>query len=197
MKSNSGFKKPSNSEFIILQKELPMIKSVLSFIDYELLGKDIIICTAEKEVAFKIEKRNIPHLLGISYNGGGKSLWRDFKKKRLSTNNMSIKEDGTTFQKLAALHCFNDLFLKSCFLTGNGKYEKLTFDASIRTGRLLLAIGLKYSDNDQIYYPNTALNLRSKIIPNGEKVLAIYTENSETGELKYLQRNPKFMIKKY
>lgn len=197
MKNNSGFKKPSNSEFIILQKELPMIKSVLSFIDSELLGKDIIICTAKKEVAFKIEKRNIPHLLGVSYNGGGKYLWRDFKKNRLSTNNMSIKGDGTTFQKLTALHCFNDLFLKSCFLAGNGKYEKLTFDACIRTGRLLLAIGLKYSDNDQIYYPNTVLNLKSKIIPNGEKVLAIYTENSETGELKYLQRHSKFTIKKY
>ena len=49
-------------------------------------------------------------------------------------------------------------------------------------------IGLKYSENDQIFYPNTALNIKSKIIPKGEKVLAIYTEDSLTDEMVYLQK---------
>ena len=192
-----GFKKPTNSEFLILQKELLTIKSVLSFIDSELIGKDIIICTQKTEISFKMETRNIPHLLGIYYDRGGKALWKDFKRNRLSIRNILIKADGTTFQKLSALHCFEDLFTKPCFLTGNGKFEKLTFDASIRTGRLLLAIGFKYSDDDQIYYPNTELNLKSKIIPEGQKVLAIYTENPETSKLRYLQKNRKYKIKKY
>lgn len=41
------------------------------------------------------------------------------------------------------------------------------------------------------------LNLKSKIIPEGQKVLAIYTENPETGKLRYLQKNRKYKIKKY
>ena len=197
MKNGQGFKKPTNSQYLSLKNELTTIKSVLSFIEQELIGNDIIICTKTREIAFKIEKRNIPHLLGIQYSGGAKALWKDFKRNRLSIGNIMVKDDGTTFQKLSALHSFEDLFLKSCFLVGNGKYQNLTFDSAVRTGHLILAIGLKYVDDDQIYYPNTALNLKTKMMPNGERVLAIYTENSETGKLRYLQKHRKFKIKKY
>ncbi|MDG4979798.1 PBECR4 domain-containing protein [Lactococcus lactis] len=86
-----GFKKPTNSEFLILQKELLTIKSVLSFIDSELIGKDIIICTQKTEISFKMETRNIPHLLGIYYDRGGKALWKDFKRNRLSIRNILKK----------------------------------------------------------------------------------------------------------
>lgn len=184
----SGFKKPTNSEFLNLQRELATMKSVLSVIQTHLINKDIVICTATKEVAFRIEQRNIPHLFGIYYNGGSRALWKDFKRNRLSIGSMQIKSDGTTFQKLSALHTFRDLFFKQSYLTGQGRYERLTFDSSIRTDKLLLAIGLKYSENDQIFYPNTALNIKSKIIPKGEKVLAIYTEDNLTGEMVYLQK---------
>lgn len=190
----SGFKKPTNSEFLRLQNELENMKSVLSVIQTHLINKDIVICTATKEVAFRIEQRNIPHLFGIYYKGGGKALWKDFKRNRLNIRVMQIKEDGTTFQKLNALRSFRDLFFKQSYLTGQGKYERLTFDSSIRTDKLLLAIGFKYSENDQIFYPNTVLNLKSKIIPKGEKVLAIYTEDCLTGEVVHLQRRSKYKV---
>lgn len=41
------------------------------------------------------------------------------------------------------------------------------------------------------------LNLKSKIIPGGQKVLAIYTENSENGKIKYLQKHEKYELKRY
>lgn len=60
-------------------------------------------------------------------------------------------------------------------LTGRGIYERLSFDASLRTNKLLLGIGLKFVDDEQVYYPNTSLSLKSKMMPDGEKVLRIYT----------------------
>lgn len=175
MANQYNFRPPTNKEFSILKSELEHIKALLGFIDEKLLYKDIVIKTKSKEIIFKIDKRNISHLLGISYKGGSKSLWYDYKKNRLSSGNISVKKDGTTVQKLRALHSFQDLFTKECVLTGRGIYERLSFDASLRTNKLLLGIGLKFVDDEQVYYPNTSLSLKSKMMPDGEKVLRIYT----------------------
>ena len=56
-------------------------------------------------------------------------------------------------------------------------------------------IGLKYVDDDQTYYPNTVLSLKTKMMPNGDRVIVSYTKNSETGKLRYLQKHRKFRIK--
>lgn len=195
MKIDPKFKKPSNNEILLLNNMLDTIKKVLLFIDENLLNKDIIICTKEREVVLKITKRNVPHMFGIFYNGGANAMWRDFRKNRFAIHNIMIKKDGTTFQKLSALASLPDLFTGHCFLTGEGIYEKLAFDSSIRTAKLLLAIGLKFDDSDQMYHPNTALNLKSKILPPGDKVLAIYTEDCETGKIHYLQKNKNFVLR--
>lgn len=175
MANQNNFREPNNKEFLILKSELDNIKALLKFINNKLLNKDIVIKTHTKKIIFKIESRNVLHLLGLSYKGGHKALWFDYKKNRISLGNVGVKRDGTTIQKLRALHSFEDLFTKECILTGEGRYESLTFDASLRTSKLLLAIGLKYVDEEQVYYPNTTLNLKSKIMPQGERVIKIYT----------------------
>ncbi|ANA49614.1 hypothetical protein [Lactococcus garvieae] len=83
MANQNNFREPNNKEFLILKSELDNIKALLKFINNKLLNKDIVIKTHTKEIIFKIESRNVLHLLGLSYKGGHKALWFDYKKKRI------------------------------------------------------------------------------------------------------------------
>lgn len=107
MANQYNFRPPTNKEFSILKSELEHIKALLGFIDEKLLYKDIVIKTKSKEIIFKIDKRNISHLLGISYKGGSKSLWYDYKKNRLSSGNISVKKRWYNSSKIKSFTFFS------------------------------------------------------------------------------------------
>lgn len=87
--------------------------------------------------------------------------------------NLLVKADGTTFQKLQVINLLPELSKLDLKITSAGKYLKLQYDHAIRTRRELMAIAFQF-DTDG-YIPLSLLNLSDTKFRNNELygVLAI------------------------
>ncbi|MDR2833396.1 MAG: hypothetical protein LBV67_06755, partial [Streptococcaceae bacterium] len=182
-----GYKTLSSTEDILIFNKLSNALYVsVDYIDNKLLGKQIFIFTKSKEITMKISIKNIPHLYGLYYGYGSRRFWSDLKKRRLDLKKLFIKKDGTTFQKISAMQSIQHLFENESRLIGSGIYERMSFDSAIRTNKLILLIGLVYSENGN-FVPNTVLDIKRKKIDTGEDIIKIYTRDIKTGEISFLK----------
>ncbi|MDT7039538.1 PBECR4 domain-containing protein [Lactiplantibacillus pentosus] len=121
-----------------------------------------------------VKRENFMHLCGFNYrSGGAKRFWHDLKRNHLVMENLLVKVDGTTFQKLQIINLLPELSKLNLKITGAGKYLNLQYDHSIRTKRELMAIAFQF-DTDG-YIPLSLLNLNDTKFRNNELhvVLAI------------------------
>lgn len=106
----------------------------------------------------KVKRENFMHLCGLSYrNGGAKRFWHDLKHNHLILENLQVKTDGTTFQKLQVISLLPELSKLDVKITSAGKYLKLQYDHAIRTKRELMAIAFQFDIDG--YVPVSLLNL--------------------------------------
>lgn len=139
-----------------------------------------------KEIKFietKFLKSNFFHLTGlISNQVNPKIFFEKCLKKQIKTNEIKIKEDGTTMLKLQVLHnlmCIN----KNAKIIGDFDENKLYLSTDKIIGNTNACLGLKKID--KFYVSNTALKVDiRKISKNNKQVICILakkiTENKYT-----------------
>ena len=97
---------------------------------------------------------------------------------------LKIKKDGITIQKLQVLGSIRELLGNHVHLTGSGRYLYLEFDYALRTRKQILALTLKETSRKIV--PQSLLYLKRKtVFPKGQKVISIYSKHLQTSEFFY------------
>ena len=146
--------------------------------------------TELETIAIYFSATNFMHLCGVKYEKGAASFFDDCLNHHLVLEDMMIKRDGTTFQKLQVLASIDELIGSHVYLTQAGRYLYLEFDYALRTKKQILALTLK--DTSLKIVPQSLLDLkRQKSFPTGVPVQCIYakTFHSDKAEVYYLEEN--------
>ena len=183
MAKQEEYKKPNYGERIKLQRFLIQLHFAAVFFKKNFVGKVMYYHTESNVVEVYFSPTNFMHLCGIYYQKGPGSFFDDCLANHISIDQVSIKKDGTTMQKLQVLGAVQELVGTFVCLTGSGKYLRLEFDYSLRTRKQILALTLK--DTQSKIVPQSLLILKSKeVFPKGDPVTCIYSKSSLGEELK-------------
>lgn len=140
------------------------------------------------ELVFKAKKANFMHLCGIEYqNPITKQMMRPsqfyaaLKSNKVSSN--GILKKSFTDQKLQIISCLEDLTKCTVSIIDERTvYLNLSFEKAIRSRKQIFCLSL-IRISDEIYVPNSLLNLRSakgKSIHKGYPVSCIYSVDERT-----------------
>ncbi|PKE06058.1 hypothetical protein CW676_09885 [Macrococcoides caseolyticum] len=135
------------------------------------------------------------HLCGLDYKGGSNKFFNACLNEKLEINNIKVKTDGTSFQKLRVVNQIEDIFKMPSQLASSGTFLNLKFDSAIRTKKQIAAITLL---NDRTtYVPQSLLNLKSmKNFPSSKNVICIYTEDMDDKNINILFIDREWSIQK-
>lgn len=186
-KHTDNYKRPNYNEMRKLQTYFKQMHEAATFFDSYFKGKKVIFTTQDKEISVIFFASNFMHLCGVSYKNGSKCFFDDCVNQRVAVENIMIKKDGTTFQKLQVIGNSRDLITNQVLLTERESYLCLEFDYSLRTRKQILALTLVESNFK--YVPQSLINLRCmKVFPKGSPIVKIYAIDLETKEIKiYLE----------
>jgi len=178
LKYPQEYKRATSQDLKRIRLKMNDLKMAFSYVETELCDREryYFYQKAGKVAAIQlnVKRENFMHLCGLSYkNGGAKRFWHDLKRNHLVLENLLVKADGTTFQKLQVINLLPELSKLDLKITSAGKYLKLQYDHAIRTRRELMAIAFQF-DTDG-YIPLSLLNLSDTKFRNNELygVLAI------------------------
>lgn len=122
---------------------------------------------------------NFMHLCGILYSRGSRNFFKDAQDRKIDLSKISVKKDGTTFQKLQVLRSFPELISNNVRLTTRGKFLLLDYDYALRTSKQILALTLL--NNNSNARPQSILNLhRMKKFDKGASVTKIESQEFDS-----------------
>lgn len=177
----ADYKRPGPNDSVVLKRYLGRLAQAASFFDQYFRNKAVTYVTAEETISLYFSATNFMHLCGIDYQKGAASFFDDCLAGHLVINEMMIKKDGTTFQKLQVLASINELIGSYVNLTLSGRYLYLEFDYALRTKKQILALTLKETPAKLV--PQSLLDLkRQKTFPKGIPVTAIYAKDLASGQ---------------
>jgi len=159
------------AKFEALEAEL--FQSV-DYLAEKLIGREVFVRTKSQTISFKIAGKNVPHLLGLLQEGPQEALWKDLKRHNLRKDRLFIKQDGSTFLKIAAMSHTQEMLEVSSRLCKAGRLLNVRFDAGVRTSKMILMIGLENISPGK-YVAITALESHKLKLPKSEEILEIYT----------------------
>ncbi|WP_438838693.1 PBECR4 domain-containing protein [Streptococcus pluranimalium] len=192
-RQSSEYKRPSSNEIIVLRRYFEKMFEAATFFNRYFRNKVVHYGTDNDMVAIHFSTTNFMHLCGIDYRKGPASFFDDCLLRHLVVDDMLIKRDGTTFQKLQVLGSVGELIGQYVHLTQSGRYLYLEFDYALRTKKQILALTLK--DTRSKVVPQSLLYLkRQKTFPIGAPVQCIYAKylNNNQIEIYYLRENRDF-----
>lgn len=176
----------STKETDQIKKYLKAIYTAAAILQDNFVDKKVVYVGEQSTVAIIFSATNFMHLCGIDYRRGTHLFFQDALDKKLSLQDINIKSDGTTFQKLQVVGSIDLLLNRNISIVGRGVYSSLKYDSAIRTRRKILALSLK--QNGLSYVPISLLNLSSKEIGSGQKVTCIFSEDLTSGEIKTIMK---------
>lgn len=180
MKKNE-YKKMSDKEKNQMIRHLNAIYHAANTLQDNFIDKKLSYVCETSTITIVFSATNFMHLCGIEYHRGTASFFRDSLDKKLSLPHIKIKNDGTTFQKLQVVRCIEMLLDKNISIVGSGVYSYLKYDAAIRTRKKIVALSLKQEAS--AYVPISLLNLATKEVGSGKKVIRIISEDLTFGEV--------------
>lgn len=180
-----GYQRLSAKETLTIVNYFPVLSKVTVFLKENIIGKYIYIMTDESCITLTFSESNFMHLCGLDYKGGSNKFFNACLSEKLEINNIKVKTDGTSFQKLRVVNQIEDIFKMPSQLASSGTFLNLKFDSSIRTKKQIAAITLL---NDRTtYVPQSLLNLKSmKHFPSSKNVICIYTEDMDDKDINIL-----------
>ncbi|MER0123885.1 PBECR4 domain-containing protein [Streptococcus sp. ZJ93] len=182
VKRVNEYGRPSFNEKLKLKRYLGNIQRAARFFEEHFINKSVVYCTSEDRIEVRFSSTNFMHLCGITYKKGSHSFFVDSLNQHLIIDDMMIKKDGTSFQKLQVLASITEILGSYVHLTGSGRYLYLEFDYALRTKKQILALTLK--DISQKIIPQSLLDLKNqKSFPVGVKVVCIYSKDIKSGVL--------------
>lgn len=173
-----------------MKKYFSILQETAIYLKENLIGKTTYILTKNTYIQLHFMESNFMHLCGISYNGGSNKFFRACLEGKLEINNIKVKNDGTSFQKLRVVNQIEEIFSKPSQLTSGSVCLKLKFDASIKTKKQIASITMVNTGEN--YAPQSLLELKSiQDFPKGENVIFIYTidMNSANKDIKFKDRD--------
>ena len=184
MENFEVYRNPNYTEKIKLQRFFTQLQIAASFFKEHFVGKIMYYETEIESVELHFSPTNFMHLCGVDYRKGAGSFFDDCLNRHVIIDELKIKKDGTTMQKLQVLGSIEELLGKHVHLTGSGRYLYLEFDYALRTRKQILALTLKETSRKIV--PQSLLDLKRKtVFPKGEKVISIYSKHVQTSELFY------------
>jgi hypothetical protein len=175
------YKKMSDKEKNQMIRHLNAIYHAANTLHDNFIDKKLSYVCETSTITIVFSATNFMHLCGIEYHRGTASFFRDSLDKKLSLPHIKIKNDGTTFQKLQVVRCIEMLLDKNISIVGSGVYSYLKYDAAIRTRKKIVALSLKQEAST--YVPISLLNLTTKEVGSGKKVIRIISEDLTSGEV--------------
>lgn len=196
----AGYHRPNTKEILKVKNNYLKIKMALEIIqtDFVARKKTYVYVTNDGRsigsVELNLSKKNLMHLCGLKYDNGARQFYQGIKSDKLNWSKIWIKDDGTTFQKLAVIDnidLLNGLNAKISIGKGN-KFAVLQYNNLIRSGEDILALAITRDDNNE-GIPISLLNLKMKTqrrigIP-AFTVYAIIDENVTTHNKKLRIKN--------
>ena len=181
-RQNQGYKMPSFNEKINLKRYYQNLHEAATFFENYFVNRIVTYYTLNRKVNVYFSKSNFMHLCGIKYKSGSISFFNDCLYHNISVDEISIKNDGTTIQKLQVLGAISEIIGMYVRLTGKGQFLHLDFDYSLRTNKQILALTLTGSQHKTVL--NSLLGLKFKsIFPVGEPVVAIISKKYNSDKI--------------
>lgn len=183
-----SFRKMNRTEERSFERQLSFIYEIAEYVAKHFIGKKIFVVTEHETLQLNFKRGNLPHLLGIKYVGSEQQFWQNIKTHSLNPRSVEIQD--YTFEKLQAMHGFQDLFEGEAMLTDKLELCHIVIDKALKTKKMVLAIGLDKDESRQFYFPRTAINLKNyrNDLSKGRIVLEVYTINRETGNKAILKQ---------
>lgn len=162
MKYPQEYKRATPQDLKRIRLKINDLKVAFNYVESELCDRDRYYFYQKDgqimAMLLNVKRENFMHLCGLRYiKGGAKRFWHDLKRNHLVLENLQVKSDGTTFQKLQVINLLPELSKSDLKITSAGKYLKLQYDHAIRTRKELMAIAFKFDTNG--YIPLSLLNL--------------------------------------
>lgn len=182
------YHKITPAEIKAFNARLPAIHIALNTMKKSFIGKKklYLYVVGNKEIKLQelsFSNRHFMHLCGVKYSNGAKGFINDLNKKRLNLNLLSVKSDGTTFQKLQIIDQIDRLDSLQTQISIGNNMASIHYDSLLKTKERILGIAIKKDANDK-YIPLSLLNLSvkdNKSLTSFE-VIAILEENEATKE---------------
>lgn len=175
MKRLNEYKRPSSNEIIVLRRYFEKIFEASIFFNRYFKNKVVYYATDNDMIAIYFSTTNFMHLCGIGYCKGPASFFDDCLLRHLVVDDILIKRDGTTFQKLQVLSSIQELIGPRVQLTQSGRYLYLQFDYVLRTKKQILALTLK--DTHFKVVPQSLLDLKGRKISQLVHLCNVFMRN--------------------
>lgn len=190
-----GYRRLSAKESLTIVNYFPVLSKVTLFLKENIIGKYIYIMTDESCITLTFSESNFMHLCGLDYKGGSNKFFNACLNEKLEINNIKVKTDGTSFQKLRVINQIEDIFKMPSQIASSGTFLNLRFDSAIRTKKQIAAITLL---NDRTtYVPQSLLNLKNmKKFPSSRNVICIYAEDMDDKNINILFIDREWSIQK-
>ena len=127
MANSRDYRNPNYTEKIKLQRFFTQLQIAASFFKEHFVGKIMYYETEIESVELHFSPTNFMHLCGVDYRKGAGSFFDDCLNRHVIIDELKIKKDGTTMQKLQVLGSIEELLGKHVHLTGQLFCNNLTF----------------------------------------------------------------------
>lgn len=121
------------------------------------------------------------HLCGVKYDKGAKGFINDLKHNKLKLENLYLKEDGSTFQKLEVIDKIPLLNELGTMISIGNNMARIHYDNLLRTEANILGIAID-TDANGIHFPLSLLKISAKDAHTltSFEVIAILEEDQKT-----------------
>ncbi|MBR7927186.1 hypothetical protein KBI51_03215 [Aerococcaceae bacterium zg-ZUI334] len=176
MKRESHYKRISSNEQNNIRRYFNTLHIAAKFFEKYFINKVVTYCTVDSKIDIYFSSSNFMHLCGIRYKKGSSSFFEDCLNQHIVLDDIEIKKDGTTIQKLQILSSISELIGENVYLTGAGRFLYLDFDYALKTRKQILALTLK--DTKHRTVPQSLLDLKKqKTFLKGKPVVEIFSRN--------------------
>lgn len=182
--NNPNYHHITSSEIKAFNKYLPNVRKALDLTKKHFIGKMktyvyVINNRDVQALSVLFQRKHFMHLCGVEYPTGANGFVSDLQRKKLKLQNLYIKEDGSTFQKLEVIDQIALLDTLDTKVSIGNKRVNIQYDNLLRTKANILGIAVK-ADNNGINFPLSLLNLSVAETFTSFKVVAILEENTST-----------------
>ncbi|WEV37113.1 PBECR4 domain-containing protein [Lactobacillus sp. ESL0677] len=151
------------SELKSFKKYLPKIRQAYLQIKSQFIGKtkEYIYVVNNREIRSLVvtfKNSHFMHLCGVKYYHGAKGFIKDLRSNHLKLENLYVKEDGTTFQKLQVIDKVGLLDSLETKISIGNKLVKIHYDNLVRTKADIVGIAIDTDANGD-HFPLSLLNL--------------------------------------
>ena len=202
-----GFESISTTDLDLLNEKRELLAKTADFyaenianhkIHYVFQGEDGL-----QSLSVEFNEANFAHFVGLGFDRkNATEFLQDILDENYEQNDIFVKKDGTTFDKLAVLEKFSDLFTADSLLLNDlstvKQAQRLNFSEAINTEDEQLLLAIREIDGEE-KVPVSLLNLSRAVNANKyaqvprNQVLAVYSEHMDGTSLNMLSANKQYM----